>query len=322
MRLNYFLIVMGFVLVGSLSAQTNSTAAVLAVRFGPVEVRRAGTEAWISLPIGAEMPFSSGDAVRTSKDSGRAVLSFAGLRWIILPNSEVMLDRYMALTVDEAFIEAHVSGVLVTAASPGGAWQYTVHTPSFTITKPGTHAALWTSPGWPDSYIVAEGTGALTLADDTSVTIKAGEGFYNDGEQTTAVPLEAPYNAARLQSALYGCSAAVTTRDNVGLIVRRGPAIAFQNLDILLNGYKVTILGQTESSGWSRIQYLSGFSWMYTRALDQDETCTRTPPVFPNDTPQESIITAYNTDDDEKALLEPFFGPAKENYLFYRTAKR
>ncbi len=267
------------------------------------------------------MPFSSGDAVRTRDDSGRAWLTLAGLRWLILPNSEITLDRYMALTVDEAFIEAHITGVVVTAASPGGAWSYRVHTPHFTVTKPGTLSALWTSPGWPESYIVAEGTASLTLADDSTIKIKAGEGFYAEADQTAALPFDTPYNAAHLQSVMYGCPSVVTTRGNIGLIVRRGPATAFQNLDILLNGSKVGILGQTESSGWSRIQYLSGFGWMYTGALKQDQTCTRTPPVFSDKTPKESIITSFNTDDSELALLQPFFGGRTENYLFYRTRK-
>jgi hypothetical protein len=305
-------------------AQAQSTAAVLTARFGPVEVKRAGTEAWIALSPGAEMPFSSGDAVRTSADSGRAWLAFAGLRWLILPNSEVTLDRYMALTVDEAFIEAHVTGVIVTAASPGGAFGYTLHTPKFTVTKSGTLSALWTSPEWPDSYIVAEGTASIALRDapDDSIQIKAGEGLYVGGDQTEPLAMDAPYNAARLQSLLYGCPAVVTTRDNVGLIVRRGPSTGFQNLDILLNGHEVNIIGQTETSEWSRIQYLSGFSWMFTRALDRDETCSRATPPFPDSSPQESIITAFNTDEDERALLQPFFGARDENYLFYRTRAR
>lgn len=305
----------------SVHAQTiTSTGAVLTVRFGPVEVKRAGTETWISLSPGAEMPFSSGDALRTSADSGRAWLEFAGMRWLILPNSEVTLDHYMAIAVDEAFIEAHVTGVIVTAASPGGAYSYKVHTPNFTVTKPGTMAALWTSPEWPDSYLVAEGTATITLPETPgdTIQIKAGEGLYKGADPLEPVTLEAPYNAARLQSVLYGCPAVVTTRDNVGLIVRRGPSIEFQNLDILLNGSEVNIIGQTDTSGWSRIQYLSGFSWMYTRALDQDETCTRTPPPFADSSPQEGILTAFNTDENEQALLRPFFGDPKENYLFYR----
>jgi hypothetical protein len=314
-----------FALFATVQAQTTrSTAAILAVRFAPVEVKRAGTETWIALSAGAEMPFSSGDAVRTSADSGRASLTFAGMRWLILPNSEVTLDHYVSLTVDEAFIEAHVTGVIVSATSPSGAYGYTVHTPKFTVTKPGTLAALWTSPEWPDSYIVAEGSASLALTEtpDTPIHIEAGEGFYAGNDQAEPLAMDAPYNAARLQSALYGCPAVVTTRDNVGLIVRRGPAQAFDNLDILLNGNKVFIIGQTETSGWSRIQYLSGFSWMFTRALDQDESCTRTPPVFADDSPRESIITAFNTDEDERTLLRPFFGAPDENYLFYRTRAR
>lgn len=311
-------------LIISVQAQNpTSTAAVLTVRFEPVEVKRAGTDTWIALSTGAEMPFSSGDAVRTSADSGRAWLAFAGMRWLILPNSEVTLDRYMALTVDEAFIEAHVTGVIVSATSPGGAYGYTVHTPKFTVTKPGTIAALWTSPEWPDSYIVAEGTASLALTEtpDSPIAIKAGEGLFANGK-SAPFAMEAPYNAAHLQTMLFGCPAVVTTRDNVGLIVRRGPAQVFDNLDILLNGYEVSIIGQTETSGWSRIQYLSGFSWMFTRALRQDTPCTRTPPTFPDDAPRESITTAFNTDEDEQALLQPFFGAFDENYLFYRTRRR
>lgn len=320
MRLKIILLLICLTLLTSVQAQTNSTAAVLTVRFGPVEVKRAGTDTWIALRPGAEMPFSTGDALRTSADSGRAWLTFAGMRWLILPNSEVILDHYMALTVDEAFIEAHVTGVIVTAASPGGTFGYTLHTPKFTVTKSGTLAALWTSPEWPDSYIVAEGTASLALTEmpDTPIEIKAGEGFY--AGETVPIAIEGLYNAARLQSALYGCPAVVTTRDNVGLIVRRGPAIDFQNLDILLNGHEVNIIGQTETSEWSRIQYLSGFSWMFTRALRQNEAtpCTRTPPMFADSSPQESIITSFNTDEDELALLKPFFGDLGENYLFYR----
>jgi hypothetical protein len=323
MRLKILAALLSLSLLMTVRAQDTSTAAVLSVRFAPVEVKRVGTEAWIALSPGAEMPFSSGDAVRTSKDSGRAALQFAGMQWLILPNTEIVLDRYMALTVDEAFIEAHVTGVIVTTASPGGAWSYLVHTPAFDITAPATRAALWTAPDWPDSYIVAEGRGTITRKDGETIEVNAGEGLYI-GPQSDEQPvaLEAPYNAARLQSILFGCPAVVTTRDNVGLIVRRGPGTGHQNLDILLNGFEVSILGQTETSGWSRIQYASGFSWMFTRALNKEATCTRVPPTFADDAPQESIITAFNTDEEERALLAPFFGDPRENYLFYRNRAR
>jgi hypothetical protein len=300
----------------TLSTQAQDAyAAVLEVRYRGVEVRLAGTANWLPLAQDAITPLGTGDAVRTL-ERGRALITLDTVGSIILlNNSQFELKTYTQDAAGKWQFEAQVTGVAVqTITAPDDFADYRVAFGAMTLLSPTPSAGFWSEAENIDTLVVGAGEATLERADST-FTLQAGEGL-RSGEDTPTTLTPPLLNAARLEAQLIGCDGIIKTVERTGLYVRLGPSQAYEAVDLLSDNLSVPVVGITESGEWSRIQYLSGFAWMYTIALESD--CIQTLQRYPDATRREPLIRAYNASEAEVQALEPFFGRPPQNPVFYQ----
>lgn len=293
----------------------NAYAAILEVRYRGVEVLLAGTTTWLPLTQDAITPLGAGDAVRTL-ERGRALITFDTVGSVILLNdSQFELEAYTQNEAGQWQIEGQVMGVAVqTISAPEDFAAYRMAFGSMTLTSPTASAGFWSETSGADTLVVADGEGILERGAST-YTLQAGEGLRSNADMPTAItpPL---LNAARLEAQLIGCDGIIKTVDRTGLYVRLGPSQAYEAVDLLPDELPVPVVGITESGEWSRIQYLSGFAWMFTIALESD--CGQDLERYPDSTRRERLIRTFNASESEVMALEPFFGRPVQNPVFYQ----
>lgn len=302
--MRYLTIILLFLFIGFAHAQ-DSFAAALEITYDGVEIRLAGTAQWLRLRDEAVTAFGAGDVLRTN-DLGRAWLHFSeNNSLLILPNSEFRLDAY-----DSEQLEATLMGTAILRGmySRGLA----IHLQQITLIGLEGTAGLWASPLQADIVTIAVGLAAVRSGSLVS-EIHTGEGFRDNAEGGEVSALEMPYSAARLIGTLDGCSGLVQTGELAGVRVRTGAGRGYQQRGLIDNGEQAILLGQSESSGWTRIQFASGFAWITSFALETD--CVL--PILPNDSPEEDITRVVNGDERELDLLLPYFGSPLFDGFFY-----
>jgi hypothetical protein len=87
-------------------------AAVLTIVHPGVALRRANTQAWLTLQPGAVMPIGSGDSLQTDS-SGRAWIQFQDdARTLLLTHSQLELQQF-AIVDDQLQLSARLAGAAV-----------------------------------------------------------------------------------------------------------------------------------------------------------------------------------------------------------------
>jgi hypothetical protein len=291
-------------IIGLAHAQ-DSYAAALEITHEGLEIRLNGTESWLRLSDGAVTAFGAGDMLR-SNEFGRGRLHFGETAsLLILPNSEFRLDAYDAEQLQATFL-----GTAILQAS--GLSSIEIQLQDIALIALQGSAGLWSSPNQPDIVTLADGL-ATVRSGDTETELASGEGFRDTAEGGEIATLETPYSAARLIGILDGCSGIVQTGELAGVRVRTGAGRGYQQRGLIDNGNNAVLLGQTETSGWTRIQYASGFAWISSFALETD--CVL--PILPDDAPEEDITRVVNGDEQELALLLSYFGSPLFDGFFY-----
>jgi hypothetical protein len=278
-----------------------------------VEVRREGTVAWLALPQAAQMPFGPGDTLRVP-DRGRGWLTFGDLGTASIITGDFTLEA-LAVAEGQATLHARLEGVAVFALPRPEAWtDFRLQVGSLTLFAPSSLFAVWSLPDSPPAIITAQGS-ARARRLNAVYNMRSGEGVLERFGIVSLAAVPPPLNEASLEAALFGCPAVVRTTGRVGLDVRRGPGQTFDALDLIFDDNAVSVLARTASGEWSRVQFLSGFGWMLSRALVAD--CPALP-TLPDTVGRESLVRAWNVPAEEETLLRPFFGSPVINSVFFR----
>jgi hypothetical protein len=302
--MRFILLIFLFMLITVANAQ-EAYAVALEISYDGVEIRLRNTDEWLSLNDGAVTAFGAGDLLRTN-ELGRAWLHFGDTaHLLVLPNSELRLDAY-----DAEQIEASLQGTAVLQAN--GVEGLNIHLQDIEVIAVEGDAGLWSSPIEADIVTVAQGSARIRSGENES-EILAGQGYRDNPDGGEIAAIESPYSAARLVGVLDGCTGLVQTGELAGVRVRTGAGRGYQQRGLIDNGQEAILLGQTESSGWTRIQFASGFAWITSFSLISD--CDL--PILPNDSPEEDLTRVVDGDERELALLLPYFGSPLFDGFFY-----
>lgn len=287
-------------------------SAVIEIRYQGVEIKRVNSDLWFPLPRQAIAFIGAGDIIRTDT-TGRVDIQFGeSAHLLLLSNSEFMINSFTD-TDDGLALDSAVNGTAVMETMADDIFEsFNLRLNDMNVTSPATLMSVWSFSDIKDAVTVADGM-ATVLSNGNEIPIPAESGYLAEPERTEAVMFEPEWNAAALEANLYGCPG--TSPGNVSLLVRTGPGQGFVAMEALDVNSVVPLMAQTESSGWTRIQFLSGFGWVQSLALTSD--CTDLP-VFSNNVSQEKFITVVNVRNDEIAILQPFFQSPATNAFTYQ----
>jgi hypothetical protein len=285
-------------------------AARLEVTYEGVELRRAGTLRWLTLPDNAVMPLGAGDQLRTDA-TGRVLIDFNDdSTLLLLPETAYTLEDF-SMGSDGLRLYARLNGAGLQTVSEIA--DFHLEAFNISVTAAEGQFALWSDRFTPDSVTVA--AGHVTLQSDTAMTqLEAGRGYRYQADTPDVQTFEPPLNRARLIGVLDGCPGLVTTIEATrGVLVRTGAGTGYQRRGLIEDDATVPLLARTQSGFWTRIQYANGFGWVVSDAVTTD--CDL--PRLPDDTPEEDIRRAINADARELELLRPFYGnPALDGWFY------
>lgn len=306
-------------LIMAIAQAQTEYAALLRVDNGRVQILRANTQEWITLPVGAQAPFGVGDVVRTD---------FFGRAWItlldesatvfVLPTSDLTLLTFSATDDQRATVQFTQQGrVIYQVADHDRFADFRISTDHLTITQP---ADLFAVQVLPTQTSVVIGAGRATITDNTGNTRTAITATDNIGVRGTPVGLSAPIRLtppttfAQLDGVLDGCIGVIQARNQQNLNVRVGPSERYDVIGTIPNGQTVPLMGVSPNRERYRVVYKSHFGWIL--ALEVRNRCDNLP-VYGYNT-LERQYGVLTPSEDELRLLAPFFGtPADDDWFYY-----
>ncbi len=295
----------------SLIAQ-DELSAIIDIRFENVELKRDNSDLWFPLSRGAIAFIGEGDTIRTRAQGRVDIIIDESIHILLLSNSDFSLSS-LTNTPDGLSLSAIMNGNAVIETSDDVNFnEFNVMLNDLSITEPANLMSIWSFPDIADAVTVAKGE-ATVFFNETTIPVPSESGFLAEPNRTEAITFEPEWHAAGLEAGLYSCPG--ISPDNVSLLVRTGPGQGFQAIGALPVNFELPLMGQTETTGWTRVQFLTGFGWVQSLALKTN--CTDLE-VFPDDTPEEKFITLVNVSDDELELLEPFFESPATNAFSYQ----
>lgn len=303
-------------LIMAIAQAQTEYAALLRVDNGRVQLLRANTQAWITLPVGAQAPFGVGDVVRTD---------FFGRAWItlfdddatvfVLPTTDLTLFAFSATDDQRATVQFTQQGrVIYQLGNHHRFADFRITTDHLTINQP---ADLFAVQVLPTQTSVVIASGRATITDNTGNTRTATD---NIGVRGNAVGLSAPIRLtppstfAQLDGVLDGCIGVIQARSQQNLNVRVGPSERYDVIGTIANGQTVALMGVSPNGERYRVVYKSHFGWIL--ALEVRNRCDNLP-VYGYNT-LERQYGVLNPNEDELRLLVPFFGtPADDDWFYY-----
>ena len=309
-------IVLLLLLSGLVSAQDNISA-VIEVRYEGVEIGRENTDIWLPLPRGAIAFIGAGDTIRTDATGRVNILFDDTAHMLLLSNTDFTITSFLSHT-GSLSLEGQVNGNAIIETSDATSFdEFNLQLNDLTITDPATLMGIWSFTDAIDAVTVADGI-ATVFANDTDITIPAESGYFAESDRLEATPFDPEWHAAGLEASLYGCKGQVKTAANAPLLVRAGPGRGFLTMGTLDVSRVVATMAETETTGWTRIQFLTGFGWIQSLAIESN--CPDLP-VLPDDSPQEKFVTVINVSDEEEAILQPFFQSPATNVFSYQFVR-
>ncbi|MCL4252627.1 MAG: SH3 domain-containing protein [Anaerolineae bacterium] len=317
MQTRLALLIGAICLIIAIAQAQTEYAALLRVDSGEVQILRANTQDWLSLPVGAEAPLGVGDVVRTD---------FFGRAWItlldesatvfVLPTSDLTLSQFSADENQTAQVAFSQNGrVIYDVADSTRFTSFQVITDYLTVWQPADLFAVQTLEGQ-TSVIVADGEAIITQQ-NTRARISATP---NIGVRANPMGISAPIRLtnpttfAQLDGVLDGCVGVIQTRNQRDLNVRVGPTENYDVIGTIRNGDAVAIVGISPNGERYRVVYESHFGWIL--ALEVRSTCDNLPVYDYNTLERQYGVIAPSA--DEQRLLTPFFGlPTDDDWFYY-----
>lgn len=293
-------------------AQGDDLAAVLEVLDGTVEVNRVNTQQWIAVRV--EAIVGVGDHIRTD-GTGHARITFFsdGIDTELLPNSEMRIDQFSG---SEQTFDLNVAVLIGETAQRIGraldaSSRYTVTTPGMSLAARGTQFAVRVEDGGRSAMLVSEGT--VEAGKDASLADVPPEFGIRSAVDGVLSDVVHAKTFAELDSALDGCTATLTTTDDVSLNVRIAPNLNAPRVGIISASDINKLVGVTENGHWYRIEFRGGFGWVLSSTAAIQEPCAglRT---FPNDQGPEdaALYTSLGeviTLDEIQSTIQPTLQP-------------
>lgn len=247
-------------------------AAVMQVLAEGVEVQRAGTAQWI--PVRVEAIVGVGDSIRTNADGRAQIIFFAdGIETILEPNTAYRIDVFngdeQAFNLSAALLlgqtQQRLERILDAASS------YNVTTPSTSLVARGTAFAVRVEPNGRAAMLVSEGT-VDANTDDNSASVPPAFGIRADVESGLSDVVRAS-SFAELDAALDGCSAVLSTPDDVSINVRLGADTAYPRVGGLAANEVSLLRGVSEDGLWYRVDFRGGFGWILSSSAEITGDC-------------------------------------------------
>lgn len=317
MQTRFALFIGAICLIIAIAQAQTEYAALLRVDNGRVQILRANTQEWITLPVGAEAPFGVGDVVRTD---------FFGRAWItlldesatvfVLPTSDLTLRQFSADENQTAQVAFSQNGrVIYQVADSTRFTSFQVIGDYLTVWQPADLFAVQTLETQA-SVIVAEGEAIITQ-ENTRARISATPNIGVRGDQigiSAPIRLSNPTTFAQLDGVLAGCVGVIQTRNQRDLNVRVGPTENYDVIGTIRNGETVYLMGVSPNGERYRVVYESHFGWIL--ALEVRNSCQNLPVFGYNTLERQYGVIAPSA--DEQRLLTPFFGlPADDDWFYY-----
>lgn len=261
-------------LVAAAPAAQGELAATLEVLSAGVEVQRVNTANWI--PVRVEAIVGVGDLIRTDA-AGRARITFFadGTDTELLSNTEFRINTFnggeAAFTLNaEVLVGQTVQRLnrLVDANS-----SYNIETPAMSLVARGTQFSIRVESSGRAAMLVQEGdVNAESDAADAAANVSPGFGVRTEvGAPVSDVVRATSFE--ELDAALDGCSASITTPDDVSINVRAGASRDFPRIGFVDAASIQTLYGVSEAGDWYRIQLEDGFGWILASEAQIAEGC-------------------------------------------------
>lgn len=257
-------------------------AALLEVLQAGVEVQRVNTSAW--LPVRVEGIVGVGDRIRTDA-TGRARITFFsdGTDTELLPNTEYRIQAFngtaetFTITVEVVIGQTlqRLSRILDSNSS------YNILTPGMGLVARGTQFAIRVEDAGRSAMLVSEGQVEASTS-GLSNRPPASEARVDPGFGVRAAVGEALSDVVRartfeeLDAALDGCTATVTTPDDVSLNVRAAPSLEGELLGYLSAATVTRLYGRVADSNWYRVIFAdspTGYGWILSSTAEVEDGC-------------------------------------------------
>lgn len=317
MRLYRIVTLISLLFASMVVVAQDNISAVIEVRYEGVEISRENSDLWLPVRQGSIAFIGTGDTIRTN-GTGRAEIRFDDNSHIfLLSNSDFTLTAFS--TDNGAFVfGGMINGNAVVETSDSTMFDsFDLQLNDVSVTQPASLMGIWSFPDTTDAVTVAIGS-AIVLNNDIEIPVPAETGFFAEPDRTEAIAFDPEWHSAGLEANLYGCKGQVKTAAQSPLLVRVGPGRGYLAMGTLDISRVVEVMGETESTGWTRIQFLTGFGWTQSLAIESD--CPDLP-LFPDDSPQEKFVTVINVSDEELEILEPFFESPATNVFSYEFVR-
>jgi len=253
------------------SAQ-NEFAAVLEVLTPGVEVQRVNTANPIAVSI--EAIVGVGDIIRTDETGEARITFFAdGTDVTIEPESEYRIiefegdDEDFQLTV-EVIVGQTVHRLGRTLGTDSA---YEIDTPGMTLSARGTEFAIRVEESGRSAMLVTEGD-VDAATDDSNANVPAEFGIRAELGQPLSDVIRAS-SFDELYAGLDGCTASVTTTDDVSLNVRLGPDLAQARIGTIAAEDIIHFFGVNEGGTWYRVEFRGGFAWILSSSATISSDC-------------------------------------------------
>lgn len=288
----------------TLFAQSEQLAATLEVLKAGVEVKRVGTATW--LPVRVEAIVGVGDAIRTDATGEARITFFAdGVDTDLLPGTEYVIKKFEGngetFTLSVEVLIGQTTQRIRRALDAGSS--YDVDTPAMSLTARGTAFAIRVEDSGRAGMLVSEGNVEADSADEqAAIPPDFGIRAEVDGDLSDVVRAK---SFAELDAALDGCTASVTTSDDVSINVRVAPRLDAPRVGTIAAAEVVNFKGVTAGGSWYRIDFRGGFGWILASKAVIGQDCAGLR-QFPDDAPAEDTsLYAFIGDPGDLTTAEP-----------------
>lgn len=314
-RLGVLVLLLTVLSVQALAKAQQPLAAVVEITYAGVELKRANTDVWLPLPVGAQAPFGVGDTLRTDK-TGRALLSFdAAAETLLLPLSEYLLQTFEETDQQFMLRLQLLNGRSIQRINDATRISsYQLNMQHMTLEQPTELFTTQVQPDTASDVIVAQGNITLNKGQD-SLRLEAGSGLRAAETFGEVVEIIPPQGFSYLSVTSDTCRGLIkaTIPGETSVSVRLGPGEGYLLLGNIPNDTTVPIIGEADVGGRLLTPYLSTYGWLIPSGV-MLQSCDNLP-VVPAE--KQIIYGVVNPTSFEMDLLVPFFGNPTENSRFY-----
>ncbi|MEL7435583.1 MAG: FecR domain-containing protein [Chloroflexota bacterium] len=262
-----FILLMNLVVVAQ-----NEFAATLEVLSSGVDVQRVNTSNFITVEV--EAIVGVGDVIRTDETGEARITFFAdGTDVTLEANTEYRIIEFEGDDDDFQLTVEVLAGQATHRLNRalGASSQYDVETPGMTLAAQGTEFAIRVEENGRSGMLVFEGD-VEAGSDDSFVDVSAAFGVRSSVDSALSDVVRAS-TFDELDAALDGCTATVTTLDDVSINIRSGPSLDNERIGMISADDIDMFVGINETGDWYRIQFGEGFGWILSSNATVDTTC-------------------------------------------------